>query len=111
VPGVDGGTGLGEGVLSDDESSLVQQMATRLQSDPAGDPLTGAMLGMGLANGSGEVDPLAARKNAELQLASGTKEPPLGVTPPSPGPAPKSVAALASTMKSASGKSSKKPRS
>ena len=96
-PAVDGGSGIAEGVLDNEETGLVTQMATRLQSDPAADPMTGAMLGMGLAVGAGTNDPLAARMNAEQQLASGTKEPPLGPKAAMPGPAPISLSKMKST--------------
>ena len=95
---VDGGSGMATGQLDSDEAALIEQMATRLRSDPAADPVTGTMLGMGHAIGLGEADPQASRTNAERQLASGTKEPPMAKAPPMPGPAPISAAALASDM-------------
>ena len=49
----------------------------------ASDPVTGAMLGMGAADGgttghgSMAMDPKAAQLNAQQQMQSGSKEPPL----------------------------------
>lgn len=45
-PAVDGGSGMPEVKLSSEDASIAKQSATRLQSDPDSDPLTGAMLGM-----------------------------------------------------------------
>jgi Mn-containing catalase len=44
---VDGGSGLGSVQMDADDQELVLQMAARTASVPAGDPLTGAELGMG----------------------------------------------------------------
>ena len=43
---VDGGSGLAEVMLDDEEIQIVGMAATRLSSDPQSDPITGAMLGM-----------------------------------------------------------------
>jgi len=45
APAVDGGSGLGEVTLTDDEAGVVAQLALRTASDPASDPTTGADLG------------------------------------------------------------------
>lgn len=44
---VDGGSGLPEVTLSEDEEALVAQAATRTASDPDSNPVTGADLGLG----------------------------------------------------------------
>lgn len=44
---VDGGTGMPELVLDDEDAALLQQLADRTRSDPEDDPLTGAELGSG----------------------------------------------------------------
>jgi Mn-containing catalase len=66
---VDGGSGMPEVGLKPDEQGMVDQAAARLQSDPASDPMTGAMLGMEGASGSGgsnpSVAPQAAKENAK----------------------------------------------
>ena len=51
-PAVDGGSGLGEVKLAAGENKAVQQMAKRTTSDPAADPVTGAMLGSGQVKSS-----------------------------------------------------------
>lgn len=56
-PAVDGGDGLGSVELDTDESEAVVNTAARTQSDPAADPLTGAMLGM---MGATNLDPADA---------------------------------------------------
>lgn len=81
-PAVDGGSGMPEVTLPADELAAVKKAASRLQSDPAADPVTGAMLGMNGPSASGggsapALDPQAAKKNATLQAGSGSKEPPL----------------------------------
>ena len=81
-PAVDGGSGMPEVTLPSDELATVKKAASRLQSDPAADPVTGAMLGMNGPSASGggsapALDPQAAKKNAALQASSGSKEPPL----------------------------------
>ena len=48
-PAVDGGDGLATVTLPDKDAKVLSQMATRTQSDPAVDPLTGADLGSGVA--------------------------------------------------------------
>lgn len=50
---VDGGSGLPEVMLSDDEARVVQQAAARTRSDPSEDPMTGADLGMGAPTAAG----------------------------------------------------------
>ncbi|MCM5679588.1 manganese catalase family protein [Schlegelella sp. S2-27] len=54
---VDGGSGLPEVMLTDEEAAVVQQAAARTRSDPSEDPMTGADLGMGgaLAPGAGKM--------------------------------------------------------
>jgi Mn-containing catalase len=47
--GVDGGDSV---QVTSDEEALLNQMAARTMSDPAADPLTGAELGMGAADGA-----------------------------------------------------------
>ena len=49
-PAVDGGSGMPQTVVSDDDATRVEQLAQRTQSDPTADPVTGAELGRG--NGS-----------------------------------------------------------
>jgi len=49
---VDGGSGMPEVNLPSEELQAVEKAAMRLQSDPAADPVTGAMLGMGGMNGA-----------------------------------------------------------
>jgi len=44
-PGVDGGDGLAQVKVSPEDMSLLEAAATRLKSDTASDPMTGAMLG------------------------------------------------------------------
>ncbi|HWP19219.1 MAG TPA: manganese catalase family protein [Burkholderiaceae bacterium] len=56
---VDGGTGLPEVTLTDDDRSVLEQMAERTRSDPDVDPTTGAELGMGEAPAAGSVPPPA----------------------------------------------------
>jgi len=80
---VDGGSGMPEVKMASDELAVVKKAATRLQSNPTSDPVTGAMLGMGAADGgttghgSMAMDPKAAQVNAQQQMQSGSKEPPL----------------------------------
>jgi len=80
---VDGGSGMPEVTMASDELAVVKKAATRLQSNPNSDPMTGAMLGMGAAdggstgNGGMAMDPKAAQLNAQQQMQSGSKEPPL----------------------------------
>jgi Mn-containing catalase len=81
---VDGGSGMPEVTLASADLEVVQKAATRLQSDPSVDPVTGAMLGMespATANGNGAspqmMNPLAAKENAQMQAQSGSTEPPL----------------------------------
>ena len=84
APAVDGGSGLAEVHMADADANVVEKAAMRLQSDPASDPMTGAMLGMdgtnavnGVgANAAAAADPQAAKKSAQAQKASGSKEPP-----------------------------------
>ena len=69
--------------------ALVKKAAERLRSDPASDPVTGAMLGMdgmsaanSAAGGSAPplteqtLQPQAAKENAQKQAQSGSNEPP-----------------------------------
>jgi Mn-containing catalase len=51
-PAVEGGSGMPEVTLSEEDAQLVTQMAARLRSDAKSDPMTGAMLGA--ANGAGK---------------------------------------------------------
>jgi len=77
TPAVDGGNGLGQVMMSEDEKQVLDMTVTRLQSNPASDPLTGAMLGMNgtaAANAQGDreqlldsLDPQEARINAEAK--------------------------------------------
>ena len=78
---VDGGSGMPEVSLGSEELQVVEKAAMRLQSKPGSDPLTGAMLGMGGTNGSSsalasQMDPKAAKANAQQQMQSGSTEPP-----------------------------------
>jgi Mn-containing catalase len=45
---VDGGDGLATVQVTDEERTLLDQMAARTMSDPEAEPLTGAELGMGI---------------------------------------------------------------
>ena len=45
-PAVDGGTGLPQVTLTEEEMALAEQLAQRTASDPQSDPVTGAELGM-----------------------------------------------------------------
>ena len=75
---VDGGDGRATVTLANEDAELVQEAATRLQSDPNSDPVTGAMLGMDngangpSANGrtAAELSPDAAVANAKSQRQS-----------------------------------------
>lgn len=49
---VDGGSGLPEVRMAQDDEQVVQQSAQRTRSDPSADPLTGAMLGAGAVENS-----------------------------------------------------------
>jgi len=78
---VDGGSGMPEVSLGSEELQVVEKAAMRLQSKAGSDPLTGAMLGMGGTNGSSsalasQMDPKAAKANAQQQMQSGSTEPP-----------------------------------
>jgi len=86
---VDGGSGMPQVDLDPSDLAVVKKAAERLQSDPASDPVTGAMLGMdGMsaanigARGSAPplteqtLQPQAAKENAAMQARSGSKEPP-----------------------------------
>lgn len=53
---VDGGDGLPSIGLTADETTVLQAMSARTMSDPTGDPVTGAELGMGLGAGSPDDD-------------------------------------------------------
>lgn len=64
---VDGGDGHATVKLDPKELKLLKESSTRLQSDPKGDPITGAMLGMG-ATADGV--PVEARKAAQLSQAA-----------------------------------------
>jgi Mn-containing catalase len=78
-PAVDGGDGLATITMGAEDLEVVNEAATRLQSDPKSDPVTGAMLGMGddmsAAAGNGhadESDPKAAgNAKARRKPASG----------------------------------------
>jgi Mn-containing catalase len=80
TPAVDGGTGIPAVRLGSEDQQRVGKAAQRLQSDASSDPMTGAMLGTNGASGvhaaATALDPQAARKSAEAQQASGSKEPP-----------------------------------
>ena len=64
---VDGGDGTGMVTLDETESDLVEQMASRLESPAGVDPVTGAMLGMGV---DATEDPQAAKTNAQQQVTA-----------------------------------------
>jgi Mn-containing catalase len=51
---VDGGSGDAEVALPDEDIDVLKQMATRTQSNPAAEPMTGAELGMGKQPGAGK---------------------------------------------------------
>ena len=80
-PAVDGGDGLAMVTLGKEDIDLVQRAATRLQSDPKSDPVTGAMLGM---EEGAEVPSANGRTAAEMSPKSPTapaktpKRPPHG---------------------------------
>jgi Mn-containing catalase len=78
---VDGGSGMPEVDLEEDDLEVTEQAAMRLKSDLSRDPLTGAMLGM---DGAGApesatdaarsgIDPQAAKEKARKQPAPGKK--------------------------------------
>lgn len=87
---VDGGSGMPQVDLDPSDRAVVKKAAERMHSDPASDPVTGAMLGMnGLsaansATAGGSAPPMteqvlkpqAAKENAAMQAQSGSKEPP-----------------------------------
>ena len=81
---VDGGSGLPQVELDSDELKTVTLAASRLQSDPSADPVTGAMLGMdggklsvsAAGAGSEAIDPQAAKKNAQQQESTASTAPP-----------------------------------
>jgi Mn-containing catalase len=56
---VDGGEGVAQVTLAEEDAELVEQAAARLASDPASDPLTGAMLGQGEAIDASRAPPSA----------------------------------------------------
>src|SRR4051812_6222462 len=68
TPAVDGGTGIPEVSMASSDLDIVQKLAMRQQSNPAADPVTGAMLGMepgaATAAGSSGMKPQAAKENA-----------------------------------------------
>ena len=49
---VDGGTGEADVALSASDAKVLKQMASRTESDPSAEPLTGAELGMGVQSGA-----------------------------------------------------------
>ena len=53
-PAVDGGDGTATVTLSEDDSVTLTMMKERLKSDLTADPMTGADLGSGLAQGKDE---------------------------------------------------------
>jgi len=53
-PAVDGGDGTASVTLSEDESVTLTMMKERLKSDLTADPMTGADLGSGMAQGKAE---------------------------------------------------------
>jgi len=58
-PAVDGGSGLGEVEVSDEEADLVDQVSVRLRSDLDSDPTKGAELGMGMTADGSKTKPAA----------------------------------------------------
>jgi Mn-containing catalase len=56
---VDGGEGVAQVTLAEEDAELVEQAAARLASDLASDPLTGAMLGQGEAIDASRAPPSA----------------------------------------------------
>lgn len=78
---VDGGTGLPEVNLTDEEQQLTEQATRRLASDPDSDPMTGAMLGIdggqSVSHDDAErPDPKAAQKNALRKTSGAAKKTP-----------------------------------
>jgi len=69
---VDGGSGVAEVALADEDAELVEQAAARLASDPASDPLTGAMLGQGEGIDASQAPPSA--KATKDRSASAVKK-------------------------------------
>ncbi len=74
---VDGGSGFPEVLMQPDDLAVAEQAASRLQSDPDSDPVTGAMLGMkgGTPSeakdaSSATTDPRAAKNHAKAALAA-----------------------------------------
>lgn len=45
-PAVDGGSGMAEATLTEEEMQTAEMLAARTASDPESDPMTGAELGM-----------------------------------------------------------------
>ena len=81
-PAVDGGSGMPEVNLASEELEVATQAASRLQSDPSSDPMTGAMLGMdgqsGIAAATGGaaagMNPKAAKENAQSPIPAAKKK-------------------------------------
>jgi Mn-containing catalase len=84
---VDGGSGMPEVTLSSEEKEVSVQAAMRLKSNPASDPVTGAMLGMegggamnGPDGGNGDMasglaaNPKAAKENAQRKPGAAAKK-------------------------------------
>ena len=77
-PAVDGGNGLPQLKADGPELEEADEAAQRLASNPDGDPLTGAMLGMDGgrdASAGQKVDPQAAKRNAERQNETTPRRP------------------------------------
>jgi Mn-containing catalase len=78
---VDGGSGMPEVSLGTKELEVATMAATRLQSDPQSDPMTGAMLGMdgqsgvsAAAAGGTAANPKAAKENAAMPKTAAKKK-------------------------------------
>jgi Mn-containing catalase len=72
---VDGGSGMAEVTLTEEELEVTAQAAARLESDPSSDPMTGAMLGMGEGPGDGAgADPRAAKNAAKSSPSKTAKK-------------------------------------
>jgi Mn-containing catalase len=72
---VDGGSGMAEVTLTEEEMEVTAQAAARLESDPSSDPMTGAMLGMGEGPGDGAgADPRAAKNAAKSSPSKTAKK-------------------------------------
>jgi Mn-containing catalase len=72
---VDGGSGMAEVTLTEEELAVTTQAAARLESDPSSDPMTGAMLGMGEGpDDAAGADPKAAKTAAKSSPSKAAKK-------------------------------------